>query len=242
MRKLVNNLPQYLLILLALFFSSFVSTVAQNRRPAAQPRKPTVNVAVLGHDGHGKTTLTAAITKVLSKTGGATFVHYDDLASPSDISVQGVTLAAAKVEYETDKARYVHVDCRGHADCVKLLTAEGVTLDGVIVVVSAQDGPMPQTREQLVLAHKAGIESVVVYLNKVELATDAELLELVELELRELLKQIGFKEGNVSIIRGSALMALVGTNDKIGRDSILELLRAMDMNFAPTKSKSGRER
>ncbi|HEV8577744.1 MAG TPA: GTP-binding protein [Thermoanaerobaculia bacterium] len=198
---------------------------------SAQPSKPVVRVATIGHQDHGKSTLAAAITRVLSDTGGAKLASYNELANASEISVQGVKLAAAQVEYETEKARYVHVDCRAAADCEKLLSGK-VKLDGVILVVSAADGPMPQTREQIVLAHKSGIESVIVYLNKVDLIDDPELLQLVELEVRELLTMNGFKGDTVPFIRGSALMALRNTRDDIGKSSILKLLSAMDAAFA----------
>jgi elongation factor Tu len=197
----------------------------------AREAKPIVRVATIGHQDHGKSTLTAAITRVLSDTGGAKFASYNEIANSSEIDVQGVKLAAAQVEYETAGARYRHVDCRTADDCSKLLSSEPIELDGVILVISAADGPMPQTRDHIVLAHKRGIESIVVYLNKVDLADDPELLRLVELEVRELLTMNGFKGDAVPFIRGSALMALMNTREDIGKRSILELLSAMDARF-----------
>jgi hypothetical protein len=194
--------------------------------------KPTTRIVTLGHEFHGKSTLTAAITKVLYKTGGAKFVPYEDIENPPEIEVQGIKVAAAQVEYETDKARYIHIDCRSHSDYTKLLTSTGVMLDGAVLVVSAADGPMPQTREHIILASQKGIKSIVVYMNKVDLVNDPELLDLVELEIRELLTKFGFNGKEVPVIRGSALMALVGTRNDIGGSTIIELLRAMDTRFA----------
>jgi elongation factor Tu len=213
---------------------------AQTRdRPTHQP-KPTIRVLTLGHEFHGKSTLTAAITKVLYKTGGAKFVPYDDIENPPEVEVQGIKVAAAQVEYATDKARYIHIDCRSHSDYTKLLTSSGVALDGAILVVSAQDGPMPQTREHILMASKKGIKSIVVYMNKVDLIGDAELLDLVELEVRELLTRYGFNGKEVPVIRGSSLMALVGTRNDIGESTVIELLRAMDKHFAENKTERQR--
>ena len=193
--------------------------------------KPVLTVAVLGHEGHGKSTLTAAITRVMSATGAAKSVSYDQIANSSEITMQGITLAGAVVEYGTHRAHYIHIDCRAEADCVKLLSSREVKLDGVILVVSAADGPMPQTREQIRLAHERGIRSLVVYLNKIDMVDDPELLDLVELEVRELLSAHGFNGDEIPVIRGSALMALRGTRNEIGKDSILTLLDAMDVEI-----------
>lgn len=187
--------------------------------PAPPAAKPLVKVAVVGHQDHGKSTLTAAITRVLSDSGRAQLGSYHEISQA----------AVARVEYETAKARYAHADCRTNADCAKLL-AQG-NLDGIILVVSAADGPMPQTLEQIRLAYKSRVPAVVVYLNKVDLVNDPELLGLVELEVRELLSQNGFKGDKVPVIRGSALMALNGKIDEIGKSSIVELLSAMDDAF-----------
>lgn len=226
----LNCLPFIFGFVLFLFGPTACISQTQNR-PAQQP-KPTIRVLTLGHDNHGKSTLTAAITKVLYKTGRAKFVPYEDLENPPEIEVQGVKFVGAMVEYETDKARYEHIDGRSNSDYQKLLAPGGVALGGAILVVSAEDGPMPQTREHLILASKKGIKSIVVYLNKVDLAKDPELVALVELETRELLTACGFNGKEAPIIRGSALMALVGTKNEIGGNTIIELLNAMDKHFA----------
>jgi elongation factor Tu len=234
----LNYSPSLLgMILLFCCQPAFIAQ-AQNS-PTRQP-KPTIRVVILGHDSHGKSTLTAAITKVLYKTGGAKFVPYDDIESPSEVVVQGIKVAAAQIEYETPKAHYVHVDCRSNSDYTKLLTSEGVAMDGAILVVSAQDGPMPQTREHIILARKRGINSIIVYINKVDLVNDTELLDLVELEVRELLTAHGYNGKAVPFIRGSALMALVGTRDEIGGKTIIELLSAMDKHFSSVKNRRSR--
>ena len=220
------------LILLACFPEPIASQTL-NRR--AQQPNSTIRILTLGHEAHGKSTLTAAITKVLYQMGKSKFVAYDDIVNPPEIEVQHVKVACAQVEYETSKARYGHIDCHNHSDYVKLLTSPGVTLDAAILVVSAADGPMPHTREHIILASKKGIQSMVVYLNKVDLVDDPELLDLVELEIRELLTQNAFKGDEVPVIRGSALSALVGTRDDIGRNAVIKLLSAMDMYFAENK-------
>lgn len=204
---------------------------AESGEISAPSAPPAVKIATLGHQSHGKSTLTAAITRVLSDAKSARFASYDEISNAEETSIQGVRLAAARVEYETAKARYEHLDCRTNADCEKLLSSKKIELDGVILVVSAADGPMPQTREQIVMAQKRGVSSIVVYLNKIDLVNDPELLDLVELEIRELLTMNGFKGDQVPVIRGSALMALKATRDDIGKDSILELLEAMDARF-----------
>lgn len=221
-------------------FDGISDVIPQTRnRPSQQP-KPTIRVMTLGHESHGKSTLTAAITKILYQTGGAKFVPYDDIDNPPEIEVQGIKVAATQVEYETQKARYIHIDCHRHPDNTKLLTSKEVAMDGAILVVSAQDGPMPQTREHIVLAGKKGVKKIVVYINKVDLADDVELLDLVELETRELLTRHGFNGKEISVIRGSALMALVGKRDDIGKKSVIELLTAMDRHFAENKKERKR--
>jgi elongation factor Tu len=214
--------------------------IAQTRNRPTPQSKPTIRVLTLGHENHGKSTLTAAITKLLYKTGGAKFVPYEEIENPPEVEVQGIKVAAAQVEYETDKARYIHIDCRSHSDYTKLLTSKGVALDGAILVVSAQDGPMPQTREHILLASKKGIKSIVVYINKVDLTDDTELVDLVELEVRELLTAHGYNGKEIRVIRGSSLMALVGTRNDIGGNTIIELLRALDKHFAENKAERRR--
>jgi hypothetical protein len=194
--------------------------------------KPAVKVVTLGDGDQGKTTLMAAIIKVLSQAGKARSVAYEELIDPPEIEVQGVKVRAAEVEYDTDKAHYIHVGGHNQLDYLKLLTSSGVMFDGAILIISAQDGPMPATREQIINARNKGIKSIVVYLDNVDMVNDPELLQLVELEVHELLDKYDFKQDNVSIVRGSASKALAGSSDEIGKDSILELLKAMDMRFA----------
>jgi elongation factor Tu len=215
----------WLLALAALTCCLLATGHAQDRNDGGA--KPARRIVVLGHEGHGKSTLTAAITRVLSTDGKTKFVAYEELARPSEITIQRVTVPATRVTYETAKARYVHIDCRGEAQIRKLLGR--VSMDGAILVVAANDGPMPQTREQIELARKSGIRSMVVYLNKVDLNQDPELLQLVELETRELLSRNGY--ASVPFIRGSALAALRGTDKRLGEDSIRSLLAAMDQHF-----------
>jgi elongation factor Tu len=193
-----------------------------------QRTKPHCNIGTIGHVDHGKTTLTAAITKVLAETGGATFTAYDQIDKAPEEKARGITIATAHVEYQTQKRHYAHVDCPGHADYIKNMITGAAQMDGAILVVSAADGPMPQTREHILLARQVGVPALVVYLNKVDMVDDAELLELVELELRELLSKYDFPGDEIPIIRGSALFALEGRNPELGHDSILKLMESVD--------------
>ncbi|MCL6608930.1 MAG: elongation factor Tu [Geminicoccaceae bacterium] len=190
--------------------------------------KPHCNVGTIGHVDHGKTTLTAAITKVLAEQGKAQFTAYDQIDKAPEEKARGITINTAHVEYETDKRHYAHVDCPGHADYVKNMITGAAQMDGAILVVSAADGPMPQTREHILLARQVGVPAIVVYLNKVDMVDDPELLELVELEVRELLSKYGFPGDEIPIVKGSALAALEGRDDAIGKNSILELMKAVD--------------
>ena len=190
--------------------------------------KPHANVGTIGHVDHGKTTLTAAITKVLSETGGAEFVAYDQIDKAPEEKERGITIATAHVEYETDKRHYAHVDCPGHADYVKNMITGAAQMDGAILVVNAADGPMPQTREHILLARQVGVPALVVYLNKIDQVKDKELIELVEEEIKELLTSYKFPGDKTPIIKGSALAAVEGKDDEIGKNSILELLKAID--------------
>jgi elongation factor Tu len=190
--------------------------------------KPHCNVGTIGHVDHGKTTLTAAITKILAKTGGATFTAYDQIDKAPEERARGITIATAHVEYETAKRHYAHVDCPGHADYVKNMITGAAQMDGAILVVSAADGPMPQTREHILLARQVGVPALVVYLNKVDMVDDPELLELVELEVRELLSSYQFPGDDIPIIKGSALYALEDREQELGEKSVLELMDAVD--------------
>ncbi|CAA7047097.1 unnamed protein product [Microthlaspi erraticum] len=190
--------------------------------------KPHVNVGTIGHVDHGKTTLTAAITKVLAEEGKAKAVAFDEIDKAPEEKKRGITIATAHVEYETTKRHYAHVDCPGHADYVKNMITGAAQMDGGILVVSGPDGPMPQTKEHILLARQVGVPSLVCFLNKVDVVDDPELLELVEMELRELLSFYKFPGDDIPIIRGSALSALQGTNDEIGRQAILKLMDAVD--------------
>jgi elongation factor Tu len=190
--------------------------------------KPHCNVGTIGHVDHGKTTLTAAITKVLSETGGATFTAFDQIDKAPEEKARGITIATAHVEYETANRHYAHVDCPGHADYVKNMITGAAQMDGAILVVSAADGPMPQTREHILLARQVGVPAIVVYMNKVDMVDDEELLDLVELEVRELLSSYDFPGDDIPIIRGSALCALEGREEAIGKTSITELMAAVD--------------
>ena len=193
-----------------------------------QRNKPHCNIGTIGHVDHGKTSLTAAITKVLAETGGATFTAYDQIDKAPEEKARGITISTAHVEYETANRHYAHVDCPGHADYVKNMITGAAQMDGAILVVSAADGPMPQTREHILLARQVGVPSMVVFLNKVDQVDDPELLELVELEVRELLSKYEFPGDKIPIIKGSALAALEGKDPKIGHDAILELMKAVD--------------
>jgi len=190
--------------------------------------KPHANVGTIGHVDHGKTTLTAAITKVLAEAGGAEFIAYDQIDKAPEEKERGITIATAHVEYETEKRHYAHVDCPGHADYVKNMITGAAQMDGAILVVNAADGPMPQTREHILLARQVGVPALVVYLNKVDQVKDKELLELVEEEIKELLTSYKFPGDKIPIIKGSALAAVEGKDDAIGKNSILELMKAID--------------
>jgi elongation factor Tu len=190
--------------------------------------KPHCNIGTIGHVDHGKTTLTAAITKVLAETGGASFTAYDQIDKAPEEKARGITINTAHVEYETAGRHYAHVDCPGHADYVKNMITGAAQMDGAILVVSAADGPMPQTREHILLARQVGVPAIVVYLNKVDMVDDEELLELVELEVRELLTKYGFPGDDVPIVKGSALAALEGRDEAVGRARVLELMAAVD--------------
>ena len=195
--------------------------------------KPHVNIGTIGHVDHGKTTLTAAITKVLSETGGAVFKDYGDIDGAPEERERGITIATAHVEYETEARHYAHVDCPGHADYVKNMITGAAQMDGAILVVSAADGPMPQTREHVLLAKQVNVPYIVVFLNKADMVDDEELLELVEMEVRELLDSYGFPGDDTPIIKGSALKALEGDTSEIGSQAIHALMDAVD-SFIPT--------
>ena len=190
--------------------------------------KPHCNVGTIGHVDHGKTSLTAAITKVLAESGGADFTDYADIDKAPEERERGITIATAHVEYETDNRHYAHVDCPGHADYVKNMITGAAQMDGAILVVSAADGPMPQTREHILLARQVGVPAIVVFLNKVDQVDDEELLELVELEVRELLSSYDFPGDDIPLIKGSALVALEDGDASQGKDAIMELMAAVD--------------
>jgi len=200
--------------------------------------KPHANVGTIGHVDHGKTTLTVAITKVLAEKGGAEFIAYDQIDKAPEEKERGITIATAHVEYETDKRHYAHVDCPGHADYVKNMITGAAQMDGAILVVNAADGPMPQTREHILLAKQVGVPALVVYLNKIDQVKDKELVDLVVEEIRELLTSYKFPGDKIPIIKGSALAAVEGRDDEIGKNSILELLKAIDDHIPqPTRPK-----
>ncbi len=190
--------------------------------------KPHCNIGTIGHVDHGKTSLTAAITKILAETGGATFTSYDNIDKAPEERARGITISTAHVEYETAARHYAHVDCPGHADYVKNMITGAAQMDGAILVVSATDGPMPQTKEHILLAKQVGVPTMVVFMNKVDLVDDEEILELVELEIREELSKRGFDGDNIPIIRGSAVKALDGSDETMGRAAVLELMAAVD--------------
>ncbi len=190
--------------------------------------KPHCNIGTVGHVDHGKTTLTAAITKVLAEAGGAEFTAYDQIDKAPEEKERGITISTAHVEYETEKRHYAHVDCPGHADYVKNMITGAAQMDGGILVVNAADGPMPQTREHILLARQVGVPALVVYMNKVDQVDDKELIDLVEMEIRELLTSYEFPGDTTPIIKGSALAAVEGRDDEIGKNSILELMKAVD--------------
>jgi elongation factor Tu len=190
--------------------------------------KPHCNIGTIGHVDHGKTSLTAAITKVLAETGGATYTAYDQIDKAPEERARGITISTAHVEYQTKNRHYAHVDCPGHADYVKNMITGAAQMDGAILVVSAADGPMPQTREHILLARQVGVPALVVFMNKVDMVDDPELLDLVEMEVRELLTSYQFPGDDIPIIRGSALAALEGKTPEIGHDAVLKLMAAVD--------------
>src|SRR5919201_1883861 len=193
--------------------------------------KPHVNVGTIGHVDHGKTTLTAAMTHILAKKYGGEAKNYDQIDAAPEEKARGITINTAHVEYQTEKRHYAHVDCPGHADYIKNMITGAAQMDGAILVVSAADGPMPQTREHILLARQVGVKHIVVYLNKCDMVDDPELLELVELEVRELLSKYDFPGDKIPIIKGSALAALEDSDKKLGHESILELMKAVDENI-----------
>ena len=198
--------------------------------------KPHVNIGTIGHVDHGKTTLTAAITKVLAEKGGAAFKGYEDIDTAPEEKARGITINTSHVEYETDGRHYAHVDCPGHADYVKNMITGAAQMDGAILVVNAADGPMPQTREHILLAKQVNVPALVVFMNKVDQVDDEELLDLVELEIRELLSSYDFPGDDIPVVRGSALCALEGREDAIGKDAVLKLMDAVDASIPePTR-------
>jgi len=200
--------------------------------------KPHANVGTIGHVDHGKTTLTTAITKVLAESGGAQFIAYDQIDKAPEEKERGITIATAHVEYETEKRHYAHVDCPGHADYVKNMITGAAQMDGAILVVNAADGPMPQTREHILLARQVGVPALVVYLNKVDQVDDKEMIDLVEEEIKELLTSYKFPGDKIPIIKGSALAAVEEKDEAIGKNSIIELLKAIDEHIPqPTRPK-----
>ncbi|MBN8540145.1 MAG: elongation factor Tu [Deltaproteobacteria bacterium] len=190
--------------------------------------KPHVNIGTIGHVDHGKTSLTAAITKVLAETGGATFLAYDQIDKAPEEKARGITISTSHVEYQTANRHYAHVDCPGHADYVKNMITGAAQMDGAILVVSAADGPMPQTREHILLARQVGVPAMVVFMNKVDMVDDKDLLELVEVEIRELLSKYEFPGDEIPIVQGSALCALENKSPEIGREAILKLMAEVD--------------
>ena len=200
--------------------------------------KPHCNIGTIGHVDHGKTSLTAAITKILAKTGGATFTAYDQIDKAPEERERGITISTAHVEYETQNRHYAHVDCPGHADYVKNMITGAAQMDGAILVVSAADGPMPQTREHILLARQVGVPALVVFMNKCDMVDDPELLDLVELEVRELLKSYQFPGDDIPVVRGSALMALEEKNPELGEQAVLKLMEEVDKYIPqPTRDK-----
>lgn len=197
-------------------------------REVFERKKPHVNIGTIGHVDHGKTTLTAAITKVLAEKGLAQFKAFDEIDNAPEEKARGITISTTHVEYETDKRHYAHVDCPGHADYVKNMITGAAQMDGAILVVSASDGPMPQTREHIVLARNVGVPALVVFLNKVDMVDDPEMIDMVEEEVRDLLKKYEFPGDAIPIVRGSALKALEGDKSEIGMQSILKLMDAVD--------------
>src|SRR3954451_14508793 len=199
--------------------------------------KPHCNIGTIGHVDHGKTSLTAAITKVLAETGGATFTAYDQIDKAPEEKARGITISTAHVEYETKNRHYAHVDCPGHADYVKNMITGAAQMDGAILVCSAADGPMPQTREHILLGRQVGVPYIIVYMNKCDMVDDAELLELVEMEVRELLDKYEFPGDATPIIHGSAKLAMEGDKGELGEGSILKLADALD-SYIPTPERA----
>jgi elongation factor Tu len=199
--------------------------------------KPHCNIGTIGHVDHGKTSLTAAITKALAESGGATFTAYDQIDKAPEEKARGITISTSHVEYETAKRHYAHVDCPGHADYVKNMITGAAQMDGAILVVSAADGPMPQTREHILLARQVGVPYIIVFLNKCDMVDDAELLELVEMEVRELLSKYDFPGDDTPIIKGSAKLALEGDEGPLGKEAILKLAEALD-TYIPTPERA----
>ena len=199
--------------------------------------KPHVNIGTVGHVDHGKTSLTAAITKILAETGGATAMAYDQIDKAPEERERGITISTSHVEYETANRHYAHVDCPGHADYVKNMITGAAQMDGAILVCSAADGPMPQTREHILLARQVGVPAIVVFMNKVDMVDDAELLDLVELEIRELLSKYEFPGDDIPVVKGSALMALENKRPEIGHDAILKLMAEVD-RYIPTPERA----
>jgi elongation factor Tu len=199
--------------------------------------KPHVNIGTIGHIDHGKTTLTAAITKTLAGKGLAEFTAFDQIDKAPEEKARGITISTAHVEYQSEKRHYAHVDCPGHADYIKNMITGAAQMDGAVLVVSAADGPMPQTREHILLARQVGVPFIVVYMNKVDQVDDPELLDLVELEVRELLSKYDFPGDKIPIIRGSALKALEGDTGEVGEESIMKLVAAID-DYIPTPERS----
>src|SRR5438067_5419854 len=199
--------------------------------------KPHCNIGTIGHIDHGKTTLTAAITKVMAETGGGTFVPFDQIDKAPEERARGITIATAHVEYETANRHYAHVDCPGHADYIKNIITGAAQMDGAILVVSAADGPMPQTREHILLARQVGVPYIIVYMNKADMVDDAELLELVEMEVRELLSKYQFPGDETPIVKGSAKLALEGDKGELGEHAIFKLAEALD-SYIPTPERA----
>jgi elongation factor Tu len=193
--------------------------------------KPHCNIGTIGHVDHGKTSLTAAITKVLAERGQANFKPYDEIDAAPEEKARGITISTAHVEYETDNRHYAHVDCPGHADYVKNMITGAAQMDGAILVVSAADGAMPQTREHILLARQVGVPALVVFMNKMDMVDDAELADLVEMEVRELLSSYGFPGDNIPVVRGSAVCALDGANEELGKQAILKLMDEVDAHI-----------
>lgn len=208
--------------------SKSAKNVATRSMATFERTKPHLNVGTIGHVDHGKTTLTAAITRVLAETGGATFTSYEDIDKAPEERARGITISTAHVEYETANRHYAHVDCPGHADYVKNMITGAAQMDGGILVVSAGDGPMPQTREHILLARQVGVPALVVFMNKVDQVDDEELLELVEMEIRELLEVYDFPADEIPVVRGSALAAVEDRDHAIGRDAVLKLMEEVD--------------